>query len=212
VCDPDPVSAAADAPDDDGALICVFCGSNAGASDAFVATARELGAGLAARGLGLVYGGGKVGLMGQVADAALAAGGRVIGVIPEHMVPREVAHGGLTRLEVTPSMHARKARMAELAVGFVALPGGFGTFEEVIEILTWNQLGLMAKPVVLLDVDGFYTPLLRFFDAAVDARFVRPEHRALAQRATSVTAAIEAALAPPPATPHKWLDLDARRT
>jgi uncharacterized protein (TIGR00730 family) len=192
--------------------VCVFCGSNVGASDSFVATARELGAQLAARGLGVVYGGGKVGLMGQLADAALAAGGEVVGVMPEHLVGREIAHAGLTRLEVTASMHERKARMAELATGFVALPGGFGTFEEVIEILTWNQLALMAKPVVFLDVEGFYEPLLRCFDGAVAAGFVRPEHRALAQRAATVAAAIDAATAPPPATPHKWVDLDVDRT
>ncbi len=130
----------------------------------------------------VVYGGGKVGLMGQLADAALAAGGEVVGVMPAHLVEREIAHPGLSRLEVTSSMHERKAMMAELASGFIALPGGFGTFEEVIEILTWNQLGLMSKPVVFLDVDGFYTPLLDFFDRSVDARFVRPDHRSLAQR------------------------------
>jgi len=191
--------------------VCVFCGSNAGASESYVAAARELGAGLAASGLGVVYGGGKVGLMGQLADAALGAGGEVVGVMPAHLVEREIAHPGLTRLEVTDSMHERKALMAELATGFIALPGGFGTFEEVIEILTWNQLGLMSKPVVFLDVDGFYTPLLDFFDGSVEARFVRPGHRALAQRAITVSEAIDRATSTPPATPHKWIDLDRDR-
>ena len=194
-----------------GGRVCVFCGSNAGASESFVTAARELGAGLAASGLAVVYGGGKVGLMGQLADAALEAGGEVVGVMPAHLAEREIAHPGLTRLEVTDSMHERKALMAELATGFIALPGGFGTFEEVIEILTWNQLGLMAKPVVFFDADGFYAPLLDFFDRAVEARFVRPEHRGLAQRATSVADAIDRATSPPPATAHKWIDLDRDR-
>ena len=188
--------------------MCVFCGSNVGASESFVTAARDLGAGLAARGLAVVYGGGNVGLMGQLADAALEAGGEVVGVMPAHLVDREIAHTGLSRLEVTPSMHERKALMAELASGFIALPGGFGTFEEVIEILTWNQLGLMSKPVVFLDVDGFYTPLLDFFDRSVDARFVRADHRSLAQRASTVADAIHLATSTPPATAHKWIDLD----
>ena len=188
--------------------VCVFCGSNVGASESFVAAARELGAGLAARGHGVVYGGGKVGLMGQLADAALEAGGEVVGVMPAHLVEREIGHTGLTRLAVTSSMHERKAMMAELATGFIALPGGFGTFEEVIEILTWNQLGLMSKPVVFLDVDGFYAPLLDFFDRSVEARFVRPDHRSLAQRALSIAEAIDRATSTPPTTTHKWIDLD----
>jgi uncharacterized protein (TIGR00730 family) len=193
---------------DVGLRVCVFCGSNVGASVSFVAAARELGTGLAGRGLALVYGGGKVGLMGQLADSALAAGGEVVGVMPAHLVEREIAHPGLSRLEVTASMHERKAVMAELASGFIALPGGFGTFEEVIEILTWNQLGLMSKPVVFLDVDGFYAPLLDFFDRSVAANFVRPDHRSLAQRAVTVDDAIDRATSPLPATPHKWIDLD----
>jgi uncharacterized protein (TIGR00730 family) len=193
---------------DVGVRVCVFCGSNVGSSAFYLAAARELGTGLAARGLGVVYGGGKVGLMGQLADAALQAGGEVVGVMPAHLVEREIAHPDLSRLEVTASMHERKALMADLAAGFIALPGGFGTFEEVIEILTWNQLGLMSKPVVFLDVEGFYTPLLDFFDRSVETRFVRPDHRSLAQRAVTVTEAIDRATSTPPATPHKWIDLD----
>jgi len=188
--------------------ICVFCGSNDGASPAFAHAAAALGTEIARRGLGLVYGGGRVGLMGRVADAVLAGGGEVVGVIPEHLVDREVAHEGLTELVVTESMHARKAAMAALASGFVALPGGFGTFEETIELLTWNQLGLLAEPVVFLDVDGFYDALFEFFERAVTAGFLRPAHRDLAQRTTSVAEAVDLALADAAGTPHKWIDLD----
>jgi uncharacterized protein (TIGR00730 family) len=188
--------------------ICVFCASNSGTSPAYLAAATELGTALAHHGIGLVYGGGRVGLMGAVADAVLAAGGEAIGVIPAHLVEKEIAHTGLTELVVTDSMHARKARMAQLADGFVALPGGFGTIEEVVEVLTWNQLGLIAKPVVLLDVQGFYAPLLELAAGAVDAGFLRAEHLALAQVATTVAGALALATAPAPATGHKWLDLD----
>jgi uncharacterized protein (TIGR00730 family) len=189
--------------------VCVFCGSNVGAAAGFGEMASALGVGLARRGVRLVYGGGHVGLMGAVADAALRAGGDVLGVMPRHLVDREIAHTGLTELVVTSSMHERKARMAELSDGFIALPGGFGTIEEVVEVLTWNQLGLVTKPVVFLDVGGFWSPLLSFFDAAVDAGFVRDVHRSLAQRATSVEEAVDLATGPAPVTTHKWLDLDA---
>jgi uncharacterized protein (TIGR00730 family) len=189
--------------------VCVFCGSNAGVTPAFGETAAALGAELARRGLTLVYGGGHVGLMGAVADAALAAGGEVVGVMPRHLVDREIAHTGLTELVVTASMHERKARMAELADGFVAMPGGFGTIEEVVEVLTWNQLGLVTKPVVFLDVEGFWSSLLSFFDVSVDAGFVRQVHRSLAQLATSAEEAVDLATRPAPITTHKWMDLDA---
>ncbi len=159
--------------------ICVFCGSSPGADPAFAAGAAALGRAIAAAGLGLVYGGASVGLMGIVADAALAAGGEVIGVLPEALRARELAHPGLTALHITPSMHARKALMADLADGFVALPGGIGTFEELFEIWTWGQLGDHAKPVALLDVAGFYRPLVAFLDGVVAAGFVRPVHRAM---------------------------------
>lgn len=188
----------------------VYCGSNAGSAPSYVETARHLGAALGHRSIGLVYGGGKVGLMGAVADAVLETGGEVIGVIPDHLVRAEVAHQGLTELEVVDSMHSRKARMADLADGFIALPGGFGTYDEVLEMLTWNQLGLVAKPVVFLDVDGFFDPLLQMFDRAVESGFVRSAHRMLAQKARTVDEAIALALAPVPETPHKWLDRDAR--
>jgi uncharacterized protein (TIGR00730 family) len=191
--------------------LCVFCGSNVGTDPSFVDAAVRLGAAMAARDIGLVYGGGNVGLMGVVADAVIASGGEAIGVMPGFLVQAEIAHAGLTRLIEVDSMHARKARMADLADGFIALPGGYGTFDELAEALTWTQLGLQAKPVVLLDVGGFWTPLLAFFDAAVEHGFVRPTHRLLAQRALTVDDAIALATGPVPQTVHKWLDRDARR-
>jgi uncharacterized protein (TIGR00730 family) len=159
--------------------VCVFCGSNAGARPAYSAAARAMGAALVRRGLGLVYGGGDVGLMGILADTVLERGGEVIGVIPESLVAREVAHHGLTELRVVESMHQRKALMAELADAFVALPGGFGTFEELCEVITWSQLGLHRKACSVLDVDGYYAPLLALFDHATAEGFIRPAHRAL---------------------------------
>ena len=153
--------------------VCVFCGASSGRSPAYAAAARELGAELAGRGLGLVYGGGRVGLMGAVADAALAAGGEAVGVIPQELVDRELAHGGLTELRVVGSLHERKALMAELADAFVALPGGFGTLDELLEQLTWSQLGLHAKPVGLLDVAEYWRPLIELARHATDEGFVR---------------------------------------
>jgi uncharacterized protein (TIGR00730 family) len=159
--------------------VCVFCGSSVGARSEYAEAACALGALLAKRGLGLVYGGGRLGLMGVVADAALAAGGEVIGVIPQAMVQQERAHTGLTELRVVASMHERKAAMSDLAAAFIAMPGGFGTFEEFCEVLTWTQLGLQRKPCGILNVCGYYDYLLRLFDQAVAERFLRPEHRAL---------------------------------
>ena len=165
--------------------ICVFCGSNAGTNPLYRSAAEALGRLLAARGIELVYGAGNVGLMGIIADACLDAGGTVIGIIPEALMGKEVAgravdHRALTRIEVVDSMHTRKARMAELADGFIALPGGFGTFEEFCEILTWGQLGFHVKPMGLLNVNGFYDPLLAMFDRAVADGFLRPQNRAMA--------------------------------
>lgn len=188
--------------------ICVYCGSNVGASPAYLAAARDLGRAMARRGIRLVYGGGHVGLMGAVADAVLEAGGEVVGVITEQLVGAEVAHRGLTSLEVVADMHARKARFEELSDAFIALPGGFGTVEELVEVLTWNQLGLIHKAVVLFDVEQYWAPLLAWMDAAVDAGFVRRGHRMLAQRALTADEAIALALAPVPETPTKWLDRD----
>ena len=159
--------------------VCVFSGSSPGARPAYAAAAAALGTEIAGRGMRVVYGGASIGLMGAVADAALAAGGEVVGVIPQHLVDREVAHTGLTDLRVTGSMHERKALMADLSDGFVALPGGLGTLEELAEILTWSQLGLQSKPCGLLDVEDFYAPLLAFLDHTVTERFVSEQHRAL---------------------------------
>lgn len=188
--------------------LCVYCGTNAGSSSAYMKTARDLGAAMARQNIGLVYGGGRLGLMGAVADAVMDAGGHVTGVIPESLVRKELSHTGLTELEVAESMHVRKARMAELADGFIALPGGFGTFEEVLEVLTWNQLGFISKPVVILDVDDFYAPLLEMFERAVSHGFMRGVHAALAQRAVTAEQAIALATAPAPATVSKWIDRD----
>lgn len=159
--------------------VCVYCGSSPGSDPAYMAAAAEFGRLLARSGSTLVYGGGRVGMMGAVADAALAAGGSVVGVIPRSLVDKELAHRGVTELRIVGSMHERKATMAELADAFVALPGGVGTLEEIFEAWTWGQLGIHAKPYGLLDVAGFFAPLLAFLDGLVDAGFVRAEHRAM---------------------------------
>jgi uncharacterized protein (TIGR00730 family) len=161
------------------ASVCVFCGSSPGVDPGFVAAAEEVGRLLATQGRRLVYGGGRLGLMGAVADAALAHGGEVIGVIPGALVEKEVAHTGLTELRVVASMHDRKAAMADLTDGFLALPGGIGTLEEFFEIWTWGQLGLHHKPFGLLNVAGFFDPLLAFLDQLTEQRFVRAEHRGM---------------------------------
>jgi uncharacterized protein (TIGR00730 family) len=186
--------------------VCVFCGSSPGRDPAYVDAARRMGRALAARGLGLVYGGGSVGLMGALADAALEAGGEVVGVIPRALQRRELAHGGLTRLHVVRSMHERKAKMAELAGGFVALPGGLGTLEELAEVLTWAQLGLHALPCGVLDVGGYYRPLVSFFDAAAAEGFVRPEHRRLVLVATEPDALLDAMARWRPPPIERWID------
>jgi len=157
--------------------ICVYCGSSEGRDTAYVEAARALGRTLAERGIDLVYGGGHVGLMGAVADATLDAGGDVYGVMPQALVDREIAHEGVTELVVVDSMHERKARMADLADGFVALPGGFGTLEELMEVLTWAQLGFHRDPCGLLDVGGYYASLVEFFDHQVEEGFVSADHR-----------------------------------
>jgi uncharacterized protein (TIGR00730 family) len=159
--------------------ICVFAGSSPGANDAYRSAAVELGEALAARDIELVYGGGCVGLMGVLADAALARGGRVTGVIPHTLMVREVGHRALTELHVVDSMHERKAKMAELSEGFIALPGGFGTLEELFEILTWAQLGLHGHPCGLLNVNGYFDSLLAFLDHSVQEAFVRDAHRGM---------------------------------
>ena len=187
--------------------ICVFCGSNSGNSSAYELAAAELGRELAAREIALVYGGSNVGLMGTVADAVLAGGGHVIGVIPRSLVDREVAHRGLPDLRVVETMHERKALMADLADGFIAMPGGYGTFDELCEILTWAQLGIHSKPVGLLNTLRYWDPFLRFLDHAVDAGFLRRAHRQLLEVCECPSELVDLLVrAKPPAPQSKWMD------
>ncbi|QEY73847.1 TIGR00730 family Rossman fold protein [Pseudomonas denitrificans (nom. rej.)] len=186
--------------------ICVFCGASPGATPIYQEAAEALGRHLAENGIQLVYGGGAVGLMGMVANAALAAGGEVIGIIPQSLKDAEVGHSGLTRLEVVDGMHARKARMAELSDAFIALPGGLGTLEELFEVWTWGQLGYHAKPLGLLEVNGFFDPLLTFLDHLVQERFVRQPHRDMLQRAASPAELVSALADWKPLAAPKWVD------
>lgn len=186
--------------------LCVYCGSNTGNDPAYAAQARALGARMADDGIALVYGGGNVGLMGIVADAVLAGGGEAIGVIPQQLVDWEVAHRGLSRLEVVDSMHARKARMFDLADGFVALPGGFGTLDEMFEMLTWRQLGLGKKPCAFLDVAGFWDPLMAMLDRMVAARFLHPEQRRDMWHGGEIDDLLRWMRGYVPAQADKWLD------
>jgi uncharacterized protein (TIGR00730 family) len=186
--------------------ICVFAGSSRGAREEYARAAQELARELVARGYDVVYGGGKVGMMGVLADATLAAGGQVIGVIPKALLAKEVGHGGLTELRVVGSMHERKAMMAELSVGFIALPGGLGTMEEFFEVLTWAQLGLHAKPCGLLNIGGYFDRLLEFLDLTVSERFVKSEHRALVITSTSPADLLERIGAYQPPRVEKWID------
>jgi uncharacterized protein (TIGR00730 family) len=171
--------------------LCVFCGSKNGTRPENTAAAQTVGRLLAARGVGLVYGGGHVGLMGVVADAALTAGGQVHGVIPRSMVESELAHLQLTQLDIVETMHQRKARMAELSSGFLALPGGYGTLEELFEIVTWAQLRLHAKPVGLLNVAGYFDGLVNWIDHAIAEGFIAAKHRALIKHGDDAAALIE---------------------
>lgn len=166
--------------------LCVFCGSSPGSNPFYREVAGQLGRALAAREIGLVYGGGGIGLMGAVADATLAAGGQVTGVIPAGLASREVAHQNLTALEVVATMHERKARMADLADAFLALPGGMGTFDELFEIITWAQLGIHQKPIGLLNIDHYFDPLIEMVEHAIREGFVSPHHRGLLIIADSV--------------------------
>lgn len=186
--------------------ICVFCGSSPGLRPSYTEAAIQLGRTLAESGIGLVYGGARVGLMGTLADTVLALGGEVIGVIPRSLQDREIAHTGLTDLRLTESMHERKALMAELADAFVALPGGMGTLEEFFEVLTWAQLGMHQKPCGLLDVDGYYTPLLSFLDRMVEEQFLRPEHRAMILSEPQAGALLARFAGYQPPTVAKWID------
>jgi uncharacterized protein (TIGR00730 family) len=183
----------------------VFCGSNTGTRPEYAAAARALAGELVARDVGLVFGGGGVGLMGAIADAMLAGGGHVIGVIPHALVARELAHRGIQDLRAVSSMHERKALMAELSDGFIAMPGGFGTFEELCEVITWTQLGLHRKRCGLLNVDGFYDPLLRLFDHAVSEGFVKRSNLDIVATDASPAALVDAVLTPLAPPESKWI-------
>ena len=185
--------------------VCVFCGSREGLHPAYAEAARRTGREIARRGLGLVYGGGRVGLMGAVADAALEEGGEVIGVITEALISKEIAHAGLTKLHVVGSMHERKMLMADLSDGFVTLPGGYGTLEEFFEVLSWAQLSIHEKPCGLLDVDGFWDPLSTLFDQAVTEGFVHPDHRSLVLMEGDSRVLLERMERYTPPETRKWL-------
>ncbi|MGE5789196.1 MAG: TIGR00730 family Rossman fold protein [Myxococcales bacterium] len=187
------------------ARVCVYCGSNPGTSPAYCRAAEQVGALLASRGIGIVYGGGRLGLMGALADAALAHGGKVIGVIPRFLKEVEVQHQSLSELHVVETMHERKATMASLSDAFIALPGGIGTLEETFEVWTWTQLGSQRKPVGLLDVDGFYRPLITFLDHLVTEGFLRSTHRSILQIATDPTEMLDLLNRWRPVLDTKWM-------
>lgn len=188
------------------ASVCVYCGSSPGADPRFAAVAEELGRLLVEQGLRLVYGGGHVGLMGRLADAVLAAGGEVHGVITAALRDREVAHGGLTRLDVVDTMHERKARMSDLADGFLMLPGGFGTLDEFFEAVTWTQLGIQSKPCAVLDVNGFFAPLVDFIEAATESRFISSEHRDMIITSDDPRQLLDRMARWQPPSTGRWLD------
>ncbi len=185
--------------------ICVFCGSSSGARPSYAAAATALGRHLAAQRIGIVYGGANRGLMGRLADAALEAGGEVIGIMPRALVEKEVSHAGLSDLRIVGSMHERKAQMAELADAFIALPGGYGTFEEFCEVLTWTQLGLQRKPCGLLNVEGYYDPLLALFDHAVQEQFLQPLHRQFVLSGSEPELLVRRLLESEPPILDKWI-------
>lgn len=198
-----------EAPPGDKKLLCVFCGSQTGGRKIYGDAAEAVGDAIAREGLGMVYGGGRIGLMGRVADAVLASGGPVVGVIPDALRTEELAHEAVSRLEVVPSMHARKARMAELASGFLTLPGGIGTFEEFFEIVTWAVLGIHRKPIGLLNVDGYFDPILRLLGHAVEEKFLRPQHLDLILVGDEPRSLVRRIAAhDPPSVGPLWLDLN----
>ena len=184
--------------------ICVFCGSSSGIRDVYRRTARELACELVKRNIGIVYGGGKVGLMGEIADAALGSGGRVIGVMPRHLVEKEIAHKGLTALHVVETLHERKRLMSELADAFIALPGGYGTLEELCEMLSWAELGIHRKPCAVLDVNGFYQPLIRFLDFMQAEGFLRNASRNLVLVKENAVNLVETIIHYNPVRVDKW--------
>jgi uncharacterized protein (TIGR00730 family) len=189
--------------------ICVFCGSNNGANPVYLEAAEKVGKFFAANNIELVYGGGRVGLMGKIADTVLANGGKVFGVIPQSLSDKEVAHQSLTELHIVNSMHERKAMMAELADGFIALSGGFGTFEELCEIITWAQLGFHSKPCALLNTNGFYDNLIAMFDFATREKFVREEHRKIVLIESEIEKLYELMKNFSPPIIEKWLDKES---
>ncbi len=186
--------------------ICVFCGSSMGSKLTYRLAAEAMGLVLARRGIELVYGGGNIGLMGVVADAVMDAGGKVIGVMPEVLLQKEVGHQGLSQLHIVSSMHERKAMMADLSDAFIALPGGFGTLEEFCEVLTWSQLSIHTKPCGLLNVGGYYDPLITMFDQAMNERFLRPAHRALVLEAQEPEVLIDLLADYQPMALEKWIE------
>ena len=188
--------------------ICVFCGSNGGKDPAFIATAAETGKFLAQRNIGLVFGGGRVGLMGKVADTVMDSGGNVVGIIPRSLAEKEVAHERLSELHIVGSMHERKAMMAKLSDGFIAMPGGFGTFEEICEVITWTQLGFQSKPCGILNVRGYYDDLISLFDRATSQGFIRPEHRSLVLVGKTIDELHEKMTEFTPPGLDKWIDED----
>ena len=188
--------------------VCVFCGSSMGNNPAYTELAVQVGREIAQRGLQLVYGGGSVGLMGVVADAAMSSGGKVVGVIPQALLDRELGHGGLSELIVVSSMHERKSEMVRRADAFLALPGGFGTFEEFCEVLTWAQLGIHEKPCALVNLNGFYDPLLSLFDRSVIEGFLRPEYRAFVLTSSSPVEVLDLLQGYLPVKREKWIGPD----
>lgn len=187
--------------------LCVFCGSSHGRKPQYREAARQLGREMARRGIELVYGGGNIGLMGEVATAVLAAGGNVIGVLPRSMLERELAHSGIQDLRIVRTMHERKALMAQLSDGFIALPGGLGTFDELFEILTWSQLGIHDKPVGLLDVDDYFGPLWQLFEHSIQEGFVIEGHRSLLLRATDAAGLIDSFASYRSPQRRRWMDV-----
>jgi len=187
--------------------VCVFCGSSVGTDPVYKGAAQAFGRALVRRGKGLVYGGGRVGLMGVIADAVLSAGGEVVGIIPEALAAKEIMHEGLTELHVVPNMHLRKAKMAELADAFVAMPGGYGTLEELFEVVTWAQLGLHKKPIALLNVGGYFDGLLGCIDSAVAEGFIRPEQRKLLMAGLEPDGLLDALERYEPVAQQQWIKL-----
>jgi uncharacterized protein (TIGR00730 family) len=190
--------------------LCIFCGSAVGARASYTEAAQRLGTLMARRGIGLVYGGGNVGLMGVIADAVMSAGGSAIGVMPRNLIAREIGHAGITELRVVDTMHQRKALMADLSSGFIALPGGYGTFDEFFEVVTWTQLGLHRKGCGLLNIDGYYDPFVAMLDRAVTEGFIKPENRSLVLDDSSPDRLLNRVLAFHAPATEQWLDRQSR--